>query len=1046
VNISKPFIDKPVFTTLLMITLVTFGVLSYNSLPVSSIPQVEYPVIEVVAHYPGASPEDIATLVAAPLEREFMLMQGIEVVSSQNYYGETTIILQFHLDVDVNIAAQETEQAIQKALAQLPKDIPENPTYTKVNPSDTPIMFIAIHSPIASPWDLYEYGYSFLGQQLGTVDGIAEIDTHGYPYAVRCHVNPEKLAAKNISFTELKEAIDNANVQQPTGKFYGPNTSMVIKVEGQLLKAEEYKDLIIKFDEGAPVRLKDVATVEDGLQNNKASFNWYSRKSPDGESLCFLALYRQLNYNTINACTHVEELLKKLSSQMPKNLTLTIPFSLKDWIIEALEDVKNTLYIALALVVVVIYLYLGKIRNSLIPLLSLPITIISTFIFMKLFGYSLDIISLSALTISIGFLVDDAIIVMENIIRFSQTEGLNGYEATLKGSKQIVLVIVAMSLSLCAVFIPMLFLQGVIGQIFHELAAVVIISVLVSGFISLSLTPMLCSRFLSDSIDCKKTKVEELSEHLNAFFQKGYEKALTFALHHKIVILICAFFSILLSTTLFILVPKDFLPPNDLGVIQGFAIMPEGTSPESFHEEIKDLSKIALSNPAIDYFVTLESAPTDNQGLIFYNLTTSKKRKDIWTVIKGIDQENSQQCIGMKTLLKSLPLINLQMGNTTSGKADYQYILTSFDQKTLDDSAFSLMTAMKASPFFSNVSTDYQPNAPVLQLNLLRNQAHSYGNINAKNIENSLMYAYGETYISKINVPQNMYYVILDMEKTFSVSKENFSSLYLSPNSSSEMVSLNSLIKENYTTGAELLTRVNALPSITISFNPSEKTPLSSTIKEMEKLSNAILPDSVMKEAAGNTSAFTEAISQFIFLILLSIFVIYIILGVLYENFLHPITAISNIPVALLGGLLSLMITGNTISIYALIGILMLLGIVMKNGILIIDFTLEIMETEGFSPQDAVFKACSLRFRPIIMTTIAAMMGAVPIALGIGGSVAKSRSPLGIAIVGGLIFAQIVTLFVTPIVFIYIERLNRFLTTHFMLFRNNDHKRENQKT
>ncbi len=1019
-----------------MLTLVTFGILCYNALPISSIPQVQYPVIQVNADYPGASPEDIANLIAAPLEREFILMQGIEVVSSQNYYGSSSIVLQFHQDVDISIAAQETDQAIQRALSQLPQDIPQNPTYTKVNPSDTPIMFIAIHSPIATPGDLYEYGFSYLGQQLGTVEGVAEIDTHGYPYAVRCHVNPEKLAAKSISFSELKDAIDNANVQQPTGKFYGPTTSMVIKTEGQLVKAEAYKDLIIKFVDGAPVRLKDVATVEDGLQNDKASFKWYSKESPDGESLCFLALYRQLNYNTIEACTHVETLLEKLAAQMPKNLTLTIPFSLKSWIIEALDDVKNTLYIAFALVIIVIYLYLGKIRNSLIPLISLPITIISTFIFMKLFGFSLDIISLSALTISIGFLVDDAIIVMENIVRVGQTGRLNAYDASIHGAKQIVLVVVAMSLCLCAVFIPMLFLKGIVGQIFHELAAVIIIAVIVSGFISLSLTPMLCSRFLSDFESTEKTYVEKFSIKLNDIVEKRYEKALEYALRHKITVLSLAIVCVIASSVLFVIVPKDYLPGNDLGVIQGFAMMPQGTSPQNFHTEMRDLSKVAISHKDVLFFAALESSPTDNQGLIFYNLTESGKRDDIWKVMKEFNVENREKCIGMKTTLKALPLINLQVGNTTAGKADYQYILRSFDQKALDASSEALMTAMRASPYFANVSTDYQPNAPVLQLNLLRNQSHSYGNLNARIIEDSLMYAYGETYISKINVPQNMYYVILDMEEKFSVSKQNFNSLYLANTSSGGMVSLNSVLENSYTTGAELMTRVNALPSVTISFNPGENISLSTTISEMEKLSTNILPDTVMKEAAGNTAAFNQAIAQFVILILLSIFVIYIILGVLYENFLHPITAISNAPVALLGGLLSLLITGNTISIYALIGILMLLGIVMKNGILIIDFTLELMKEEGLLPVDAVFKACCLRFRPIIMTTIAAMMGAVPIALGIGGSVAKSRSALGIAIVGGLIFAQIVTLFVTPVVFIYIEKLNRYLTTNFKFFKS----------
>jgi HAE1 family hydrophobic/amphiphilic exporter-1 len=1034
-NLSKPFVDRPVFTTLLMVTLITFGIISYKTLPVASIPEVEYPVIMVTANYPGASPDDIADLVTAPLEREFIIMQGIAVVSSQNYYGSSTIVLQFHLDVDINIAAQETEQAIQKALAQLPSDLPQNPTYSKINPSDTPIMYLAVHSPVATAWDIYEYGYSYLGQQLGTVDGIAEINTYGYPYAVRCHVNPAKLAAKNISFEELKTAIDNANVQQPTGKFYSPEISMVLKTKGQLIEADAYKDLIVKFVDGAPVRLKDVATVEDGLQNNKSSFKWFTKTSPDGEEICFLALFRQLGYNTVEACTNVEALLAQVLPQMPKNLTLTEVFSLKSWILEAIEDVKFSLYVAFALVVLVIYLYLGKFRNSLIPLISLPITIVTTFIFMKLFGYTIDIISLSALTISLGFLVDDAIVVMENIVRYAQTEGLNAYDATIKGANQIVLVIVAMSLSLCAVFIPMLFLQGVIGQIFHELSAVIIIAVLVSGFISLSLTPMLCSRFLPTYQEDKKTKLELLSEKINNMVEKKYERGLHLALKHRFYVLGFAFLSMVSSTFLFVVVPKDFLPENDLGVIIGFGQTPEGTSPERFDKEMQEVKDVALKSPHVKYFATIESFPTDNQGMYFYTLTDASKRPDVWQLMKDFDRENKERCFGMRNILKSMPLINLQVGNVTAGKSNYQYILRSFDREGLDKSAGELIDAMKGSAFFSNVDTDYQPNAPVLNIDLLRNQAHSYGNINAKNIENGLMYAYGETYISKINTPENMYYVIMDMEKPFCYSNNSFNSLYLANSPYGEMVNFNSVVDDSFTTGTELSTRVNAMAAVTISFNPGENVALSSSLDEMEKLSAKILPDNVIKTAAGNTAAFKEAMAQFILLILLSIFVIYIILGILYENFLHPLTAISNVPVALLGGILSLLITGNVISIYAIIGILMLLGIVMKNGILIIDFTLELMQIEKMNPIDAVFKACTLRFRPIIMTTISAMMGAVPIALGIGGTVAKSRSALGVAIVGGLIFAQIVTLFLTPIVFIYIERLNRYLTTNFKFFQ-----------
>ena len=466
----------------------------------------------------------------------------------------------------------------------------------------------------------------------------------------------------------------------------------------------------------------------------------------------------------------------------------------------------------------------------------------------------------------------------------------------------------------------------------------------------------------------------------------------------------------------------------------GFAQMPEGTSPEAFAEEMKSVTKVALENPYVDYFTTVESFPTDNQGMLFYTLTDPSKRPDIWKVMEGLNASNYEHCIGTQTLLKSMPLINLQVGNVTAGKANYQYIFRSFDEEAVNAAAEKIMTKMRASSYFKDVSTDYQPNAPVIHVDFLRNQANSYGNVKAANIEDSIKYAYGETYISKINVPQNMYYVIMDMEKQFNTSPQNFSSLYLANNTQGKMVALNSVIDDSYATGSELSTRINALPAVTIAFNPGEGKALSTVLAKMEEIIAENLPSNVSKTAAGNTAAFASAITQFVLLIALAIFVVYIILGILYENFLHPLTAISNIPVALLGGILSLIATGNTISIYALIGLLMLLGIVMKNGILIIDFTLELMEQENLSARDAIFKACTLRFRPIVMTTIAAMMGAVPIAVGIGGTVAKSRAPLGIAIVGGLIFAQIVTLFVTPVIFLYVHKLNHFFTTKTKLF------------
>ena len=1037
-NISKPFILRPVFTTLTMITMIAFGVMSYKRLPVAALPEVSIPVIQVSTSFPGASPDQIARMISSPLERQFMLMQGVESVYSANTYQSSTIILQFHANIDINIAAQETEQAIQKALAELPKNLPQNPTYTKFNPTDTPILYFMIYSPIVLPSQIYEYGYSFLGQQLGTVEGVGNLHVYGSPYAVRVKANPQALAARNMGLADLANAINNGNPEQPTGKFYGPEKSYCTKTNGQIVKAKDYEELIVKYIDNAPVRLKDIATVEESVQNNKTQFNLFTKENPEGENLAFLSVYRQPGYNTVQICEKVEEMIGKLAPKLPHGVEYQMPFSLSKWIIEAVADVELTLLIAFFLVVVVVYVYLGRIKNSIIPLITLPITIITTFIFMDLFGYSLDIMSLSALTLSIGFLVDDAIVVLENIVRWGKEKHLDPHEAAMKGAKQIILAVVSISFCLTAVFIPMLFMGGSMGELFHEFAAVIIIAVLVSGFISLSLTPMLCSRFLSHYEVDRKTKMEKFSEHLNDKLLSVYKPSLKFALKHKFWILLLSTSSIALSVILVVRMPKEFLPPSDLGIVQSFIQTPEGTSPEKTAELTKKYAQIAIKHPAVDSAPSISGMPTDNQALMILNLVEDSKRKDIWEIMREL-QKSYEEVIDARIFQKSYPLVNLDAGSSQGDKANYQYLLQSFSSEDLYTSAEALIQAMRESPKLSNVSSNFQPNGVAVDISLLRDQANSYGDVNAKQIEDALKYAYGETYISKINLPQNMYYVILEVDDQFQKDPSDLNTLYLPNNGTnshgSKQVFAQSVIESKITPSPETVNHYNSLASVTISFDQAKGVALSEALEEVQSLSSEhVLPD-VMPMLHGNSAAFITAMKQFIILIIVALFVIYIIQGILYENFLYPIIPISSVPVAILGGLLSLMACGMDLSIYAIIGLIMLIGIVMKNGILIVDFTIEIMEEENLDEYEAVTKACLLRFRPIIMTTIAAMMGAVPIALGIGGTVSKGRAPLGVAVVGGLIFAQFVTLFLTPVVFIYIQRLNCWFQCRYKLFQ-----------
>lgn len=1022
-------------TTLIMLAIVVFGVVTYPLLPVSAMPVIEYPTIQVSTTYPGASPDTIAKLVSTPLEREFMVTQGIELVTSMNTYQTSQIILQFHPGFDINVAATNTLEAINKALAELPDDLPQNPTYTKVNPTDTPVTYIAFFSDTVEAGTLYEYGYTFVGQQLGTINGVAQLETFGYPYAVRLKVDPQALAAKNISFQELADAINNANPQQPTGKLYGPQQSMAIITDGQLPVAEKYNDVIIKEVDGEPVRLRDLGAAYDSLKNDKELYQWVSREFDEPVSAFFLGIYREMGYNTFEVCDQVDKLVEKLRPMLPRGIHMIVPFSQSLFIQQAITDVELTLLISFLLVVFVVFFYLGKVRNSIIPLITLPITVTGTLAMMYVFGYSINILTASAITISIGFLIDDAIVVLENIVRWVQKKKKNPHHAAILGSQEIIITIVSISLCLVAVFIPLIMLKGIIGSLFHQFAGVVVIAVIFSAFISLALTPMLCSRFVPEYSEENKTKFEKFSEWWNEKLVNMYKPCLRWALGHKVIVLVLAIGSIAASAFLFYTLPQEFLPENDLGAVECFAVAENGTSPELMNQYLNQVSKICMKYDFVHTVARIESTPTDNQATFFLNLVDYDKRPNIWECMAQVQKE-LDQLIGIKVFMKAFPLMNLQIGSTQSAKARYQYTLQGFKDKELFKSAEKFLATLETNTMVANVSSDFQPYSPMVNVQILRDQAHTYGNLNAKEIENALMYAYGETYISKINVPQDMYYVILEVERKFGNRPGNLQELYLS-NSDNEQVNINSVTNHSIFSSPLTVNHIDALPAVTISFDIPPHVPLSSAIAEVEEIAKETLDETVIGGLAGNTQAFEQASKQFGILFAFAIFVIYIILGILYENFIEPITPLMALPVAMLGALLTLLILGKPISIYALVGILMLLGIVMKNGILMVDFAVDNLN-RGMEVEEAIIDASIIRFRPILMTTIAAMVGSIPIALGAGGSINQGRAPLGQVIVGGLIFSQAVTLFVTPVVFVYVTRIHRYFTSRYALFRETD--------
>jgi len=1021
-NLSKPFIHRPVMTVLLMLPLIVFGIFAYKLLPVSTIPVIEATILQVSTAYPGASPDEIGRLISGPLERQFMLMQGIKFVSSNNTYEQSTIILQFHDGVDINVAAQETQNAIDKAQGQLPGDLPNPPVYTKFNPSDTPILYCILYSDMVPSYTLYEYGYTFLGQQLGTINGVANIVTYGYPYAVRVKVDPEALAAKDISLAQVAQVINQENPDKPTGKFYGPERSIVTKSNGQLYHAKEYESLIIKYDNDQPVRIKDIGTVYDSLQNDKIGFRWISEDGREN-AVVVLAIFKQQGFNTVEVCEQIQKLLNRLVPDLPASMQFTIPFMQSIYIQEAVNEVQFTLLIAFCLVVAVVFVYLGKIRNSLIPLIALPITITGTFALMFIFGYSVDIMSMSALTLAIGFLVDDAIVVLENIVRYVE-HGLDPYEGSLKGSKQIILTVISISLCLAIVFVPLLFMSGMLGKIFHEFAAVMLISIIFSAFISLSLTPMLCSRFIPPYGAESKTRMERYSEKINAYLIKWYEPKLRWVLGHKKWIIVFCGVNLIASLYLFVVLPKEFLPNTDLGLVQGFIVADPGTSPERMATLANELEKICMRNPALYTMVRMSATPTDNQAMFFLNLVERKKRGAIEKVIYELTTAIKEELVGVQCFMKPFPLINLQVGSSTSGKANYQYILQSLSPDSLIENTQKYLAALSKRKELTQVSSDLLALAPTLSIDILRDQAHAYGGLNATSVENALMYNYGETYISKINAPENLYYVILEGTPSAITGPDKLSQLYLGDN---QQVAIESVIKTHVQPGPVQINHINTMSAVTIAFDVAPGYALSQAIAAIEEEAKQVLPQEIIGNLAGNTEAFKKTFKELTILIILAIFVIYVILGILYENFLQPFTPLSALPVAVFGGLLTLLIFHERLSIYALIGLIMLIGIVMKNGILIVDFALEEMHENKKSPFDAVVSACVIRFRPILMTTLAAMMGSVPVALGVGGTVSEGRAPLGMVVVGGLVFSQIVTLFVLPGFFLFICQIQEYI-------------------
>ena len=1058
-NLSEPFIRRPVMTVLLTVASIVFGVLAYRAMPVNDLPAVDYPVIQVQCAYPGATPDTMANNIATPLERQFMQIPGLALVTSNSGQGNTSFTLQFDLDKSIDAAATDVQTAITQATGELPHDLPSPPTFSKTNPNDQPIMYVALSSDSVTRGQLYDYANTQVGESITILPGVSKIAIYGTQSAVRIKADPSALATRNMTMDTLAAAITNGTSYEGAGQFDGPNRTFLLQPQGQLNNAEEYNNLVIGYSSSnhAPVFLRDVARAEDTVQDERIRIRLWARGTNVPSATLVMAIFRRAGSNAVDVAKSIRDLLPRVQRTLPTSVHINLLQDRSLSIVHSVIDVEETLVIAFLLVVAVIFIFLGRAADTLIPVVALPLSLLLTFVAMNALGYSLDNLSLMALTLAIGFLVDDAIVFLENAVRRMEKFGEPPVLAALRGAQEISFTILSMTVSLAAVFLPLLLLSGLMGRIFREFSVTIVIAIFASGIVSLTLTPLMCARMLSArGPGSKKTWLERVIGGVEHRVLDVYGRSLWFFLHHRWISALTWVGCMALTVYLFTLVPKSFLPAGDSSFILGVMIAQEGASPQQMYDYQAKCEAVMHQNPDVIGTITASGVTgflNANQGLLIAFLKdpaerqasprSHEKHASIQTDAGMMTGQMFMSIPGVLAFLQPQPVLQISTGATATNQGAFAYTISGVDPQEVYATAGKLMGAfygMVAKGLLlpqGGISNDLQNqpayNTPNLQIDIRRDQASSYG-ISSSRIENLLRNAYSQNYVYLIKRPTDQYQVILETNDKARSAPENLNLLYITSDDGLRTVPVNAVARWKEVLGPIAVNHTNQFPSVTFYFTPNIGVPLGTVTDQVEQIANQIVPRTMRGDFQGQALTFKETIANLTVLMFLAVFVMYVILGILYESYLHPVTVLSALPIALMGGLATLLVFGQEANLYAYIGMFMLMGIVKKNGIMIVDFALQRIG-EGETSANAIHDASMDRFRPILMTTLAAVMGAVPIALGFGAD-GDSRRPLGLVIVGGLLVSQFITLYVTPAIYLYLEDFQEKVLDRTSFFRS----------